>query len=196
MHFPYLPHRIRWSALKWRHNGRDGVSNHQPHYCLPSLLFKAQIKENIKAPRHWLLWGEFTGHRTKGQKRGKGFHFMTSSCCWEIYESSFLLFDILNNAFSQYSLTITSKRIVVYHRFSSMCSRRPCDIYSHFQRRKYQNESCEWFKVNITIMWTLEELCNTNDNLKNQTNGTEIIKPQDKIHVLIKPQPHNTYLKT
>ena len=26
-------------------------------------LFKAQIKENIKAPRHWPLFGEFTGHR-------------------------------------------------------------------------------------------------------------------------------------
>ena len=39
--------------------------------CLPdiqSLLFtqpfiQAQIKENIKAPRHWPLCGEFTGHR-------------------------------------------------------------------------------------------------------------------------------------
>ena len=32
---------------------------------------QAQIKENIKAARHWPLWGEFTGHRwiprTKGQ---------------------------------------------------------------------------------------------------------------------------------
>ena len=42
----------------------------------PSRLFtqpfiQAQIKENIKAPRHWPLWGEFTGDRwishTKGQ---------------------------------------------------------------------------------------------------------------------------------
>ena len=32
---------------------------------------KAQIKENIKVPRPWPLWGEFTGNRwipcTKGQ---------------------------------------------------------------------------------------------------------------------------------
>ena len=43
-----------------------------------------QIKENIKAPRHWPLCGEFTGDRwiprTEGQKRGKCFHLMTSSC--------------------------------------------------------------------------------------------------------------------
>ena len=34
-------------------------------------LFKARIKEYIKAPRHWPLWGEFTEDRwiprTKGQ---------------------------------------------------------------------------------------------------------------------------------
>ena len=34
-------------------------------------LIQAQIKENIKAPRHWPLWGEFNGDRwippTKGQ---------------------------------------------------------------------------------------------------------------------------------
>ena len=57
--------------IQWRYNERDGVSNHQPHDCLPNRLFKAQIKENIKAPRHWPLWGEFTGDRwiprTKGQ---------------------------------------------------------------------------------------------------------------------------------
>ena len=43
----------------------------------------AQIKENIEAPRHWSLWGEFTGDRwiprTNGQKRRQCFHLMTSS---------------------------------------------------------------------------------------------------------------------
>ena len=36
-----------------------------------TVCFQAQIKENIKAPRHWPFWGEFTGDRwiprTKGQ---------------------------------------------------------------------------------------------------------------------------------
>ena len=36
-----------------------------------SFFFQAQIKEDIQAPRHWPLWGEFTGDRwirsTKGQ---------------------------------------------------------------------------------------------------------------------------------
>ena len=62
---------IMCPSLQWRHNERDGVSNHQPDDCLLNRLFKAQIKENIKAPRDWPLWGEFTGDRwisrTKGQ---------------------------------------------------------------------------------------------------------------------------------
>ena len=30
-------------------------------------FIQAQIKENIKAPRHWLLWREYTGDRKKDQ---------------------------------------------------------------------------------------------------------------------------------
>ena len=47
-------------TLRWHQDGHDGVSNHQPHNCLLKRLFMAQIKENIKASRHWPLSGEFT----------------------------------------------------------------------------------------------------------------------------------------
>ena len=63
---------IQCTALQWRRNERDGVWNHQPRarlFTQPSI--RAQIKENIKAPRHWPLCGEFTGDRwiprTNGQ---------------------------------------------------------------------------------------------------------------------------------
>ena len=32
------------ASLRWRHNGRDGVSNHQPHDCLLNLLFGRRSK--------------------------------------------------------------------------------------------------------------------------------------------------------
>ena len=35
-------------SLQWRHNERDGVSNHQPHHCLLSRLFKRRSKETSK----------------------------------------------------------------------------------------------------------------------------------------------------
>ena len=51
---------------------------------------QGQIKENIKALRHWPLWGKFTGDllipRTKCQWRGKCFPLMTSS--WMIRQLS------------------------------------------------------------------------------------------------------------
>ena len=44
--------RITWktsyilqNSLHWRHNGHDGVSNHQPHYCLFNSLFRRRSKK-------------------------------------------------------------------------------------------------------------------------------------------------------
>ena len=33
------------SSLRWRHNGRDSVSNHQPHGCLLNRLFRCRSKK-------------------------------------------------------------------------------------------------------------------------------------------------------
>ena len=40
-----------WSVrypLRWRHNGHDGVSNHQPHHCLLKRLFGCRSKKTSK----------------------------------------------------------------------------------------------------------------------------------------------------
>ena len=63
----------------YNHNGRNDDLNHQPHDCLLNHLFKAQIKENTKAPRHWPK--VCVCPRTNSQQREKCFHSMTSSCC-------------------------------------------------------------------------------------------------------------------
>ena len=36
------------SALQWRHNGHDDVSNHQPHDCLLNRLFRCRSKKTSK----------------------------------------------------------------------------------------------------------------------------------------------------
>ena len=46
-------------TLRWRNNGRDGVSNHQPHDVYATVYSDADKK--IKAPRHWPLYGKSTG---------------------------------------------------------------------------------------------------------------------------------------
>ena len=37
-------------SLQWRHNGRDGVSNHQPHDCLLNRLFRRRTRKTSKLP--------------------------------------------------------------------------------------------------------------------------------------------------
>ena len=39
---------LQWCALPWRHNGRDSVSNHQPHDCLLNRLFRRRSKKTSK----------------------------------------------------------------------------------------------------------------------------------------------------
>ena len=34
--------------LRWRHNGRDGISNHQPHHCLLNRVFRRRSKKTSK----------------------------------------------------------------------------------------------------------------------------------------------------
>ena len=35
-------------TLRWRHNRRDSVSNHQPQHCLPNRLFRRRSKKTSK----------------------------------------------------------------------------------------------------------------------------------------------------
>ena len=58
-------------TLQSRHNGHLGVSTHQPHHCLLNRLFWRRSKKNIKAPRHWPLWGEFTGDLWIPHRKGQ-----------------------------------------------------------------------------------------------------------------------------
>ena len=40
--------QCRPRTLRWRHNGRDSVSNHQPHDCLLNSLFRSRSKKTSK----------------------------------------------------------------------------------------------------------------------------------------------------
>ena len=37
-----------WDTLHWRHDGHDGVSNHQPQHCLLNHLFRRRSKKTSK----------------------------------------------------------------------------------------------------------------------------------------------------
>ena len=41
-------HKKIYFALQWRHNGRDGITNHQPHHCLLNRFFSRRSKKISK----------------------------------------------------------------------------------------------------------------------------------------------------
>ena len=53
---------LHWfDALRWRHNGRDSVSNHQPHHCLLNRLFRRRSKKTSKLRATGLCVGNSPG---------------------------------------------------------------------------------------------------------------------------------------
>ena len=48
---------MRCRTLQWRHNGRESVSNHQPHDCLLNRLFRRGTKKTSKLASLAFVWG-------------------------------------------------------------------------------------------------------------------------------------------
>ena len=44
----HLVNSLQLISLQWRHNGHDGVSNHQPHNCLLNRLFRRRSQKTSK----------------------------------------------------------------------------------------------------------------------------------------------------
>ena len=65
----YRPYILSHSALQWRHNERDGVSNHRRLDCLLKRLFRRRSKKTSKLPVTGLcegnspVTGEFPAQR-------------------------------------------------------------------------------------------------------------------------------------
>ena len=69
-------------ALHWHHNECDGVSNHQPHDCLLTRLFRRRSKKNSKLPVSGLCEGNLSATGEFPPQRASNadffFHLMTS----------------------------------------------------------------------------------------------------------------------
>ena len=89
----YLTYGYFVLTLQWHHNDHDGVSNHQPHGCLPNRLFRRRSKKTPNLRVTVLFAGDRWIPRTNGQLRGKCFHLMTWSwisrivVCWSKYHN-------------------------------------------------------------------------------------------------------------
>ena len=55
-------------ALQWSHNGRNGVSNHQPHDCLLKRLFRHTWNKHQSSSSLAFVTGEFPAQRASNAK--------------------------------------------------------------------------------------------------------------------------------
>ena len=70
-------------SLRWRHNGRDSASNHQPHECLLNRLIRRRSKKTSNSTSLAFVWVIHRGPVNSPHKwpvTRKCFHLMTPSC--------------------------------------------------------------------------------------------------------------------
>ena len=132
--------------LHWRHYYHDSVSNHQPYDGLLNHLFRRRSKENIKAPRHWPLCGEFTGTGEFPAQRAS--YAENASISWRHHDNNWLhiivmlgcairrLIDGLDDSISNALAMDTLQACRLSHRNMKKMS------YSHFY--SHSNVRCWW----------------------------------------------------
>ena len=78
--------RVIIIALRWRHNGRDSVSHHQPHDCLLNRLFRHRSKKTSKLRVTGLCAGNSQGqvnspHKWPVTRKMFPFDDVIMECC-------------------------------------------------------------------------------------------------------------------
>ena len=85
-----------WCPLQWRHNGRDSVSNHQPHDCLLNRLFRRRSRKTPKLRVTGLcagnspVTGEFPAQMASyAEKVSIWWRHHGCQRCWSKYEEEY-----------------------------------------------------------------------------------------------------------
>ena len=76
-------------SLQWRHNGRDSVSNHQPHDCLLNCLFRRRWKKHQSSAWLAFVWWIHRGPVNSPQK-------------WPVTRKMFPFDDVIMSVICQY----------------------------------------------------------------------------------------------
>ena len=98
--------------LQWRHNGLDGVSNHQPHHCLLNHLFWRRSKKTSKL-RVTGLWREFPAQMASNAENVSIWwrhHVRMYSAKWMRFEN----YNIIHELLLHISIKVSSDLIWSY----------------------------------------------------------------------------------
>ena len=108
-------------ALQWRHNERDGVSNHQPHDCLPNHIFRCKSTKTPKLRVTGLCEGnspvtdEFPAQRTSNAEK--------VAIWWRYHEKS--------NDNTSYSKSLISKKTKQFEAWKKQMTIANTSLYTN-----------------------------------------------------------------
>ena len=104
-------------SLQWRHNRRDGVSNHQPHHCLLNPLFRRRSKKASDLRGTGLCeWnspvtGEFPAQMASNAENLPMWWRLHAIDVWQISQDDFLIWiaviPYFTNTFFSFSSYVT-----------------------------------------------------------------------------------------
>ena len=125
---PFLTlHTSHTLISQWRHNGRDGVSNHQPHDFLVRRLFRRRSKKTSKLRVIGLCAGNspvsgvFPAQSASNAENVV--RLMTSSCSWRGLLVKYIALDLMITLHTTYAnLNFTCCYIHVLWNFINACN--------------------------------------------------------------------------
>ena len=123
-------------ALQWRHDGRDGVTNHQPHDCLLKRLFRRRSKKTSKLRVTGLcegnspVTGEFPAQRASNAENVSIWwrhHGVGSKSAWQHQAIT------CTNVHYRNSVWFTLKQFTILHNEFANCTFKLTATYSRAQ---------------------------------------------------------------
>ena len=160
--------RLGWLfyiTLQWRHNERDGVSNHRRHDCLLKRLFRCRSKKTRKLRVTGLcvgnspVTGEFPAQRASNAEIC--FHLMTSS--WHIYMTTVRCIECAKAPFRIVNIiaSLTDEQATQGTMHAQVISSQPYDN-DLFRARNIQ----VWALQNAFVIWEKHSYYLGNEILK------------------------------
>ena len=140
----YLVFAAYITTLQWRHNERDGVSNHQPHYCILNRLFRRKSKKTSKLRVTGLcagnspVTGEFPAQRASNAEN--------VSIWWRYHE-----IHLISSSLQIAELSVTAKLYHDNHNVSVIVNRAmkffPCTQTTGFPAQKASNAELNMMNI-------------------------------------------------
>ena len=142
-------------TLLWRHNGRDSISNHQPHDCLLNRLFRRRSKKISKLRVTGLCAGNSPG--TGEFPAQMSSNAATVSIWWRHHDiticnltpySTGELWRVFYNSFGERSSYYNEVNWAIFYNADAIIVPNIVACYSNF-RKSYITWPSRWFMCNV-----------------------------------------------